>query len=83
MRFPLFKDNGLDVKKDEFVCDKCKGERKIRELRNITPNITSERFVFCPKCLGAGKLNWVENVVGKRSLFDEGDNEAGTDSCPG
>ena len=39
--------------KDEMNCSECDGVGYILEDE-------------CPKCFGTGKLDWIENVVGKR-----------------
>lgn len=42
---------------EKVVCSKCGGKGK-------------KRFEWlCPKCLGEGRLDWIENVVGKRRFI--------------
>ncbi len=42
----------------EIKCDKCKGKKNInRGVYGIVP---------CSKCKGVGKLDWIENIVGKK-----------------
>ena len=46
----------MNFTKDEVekvVCDKCEGKGIV------------EKGYLCSKCLGIGKLDWIENVVGK------------------
>ena len=43
-----------DLSPGEFICDTCHG-RKL-----IDHNI-------CPKCNGAGKVDWIENIIGKQA----------------
>ena len=45
-----------------IVCSKCNGKRTLEEP---TPNSNYCILLACPKCGGDGKLDWVENVVGK------------------
>ena len=45
--------------KDEMVCSECGGIGGVGDI------LQDE----CPKCLGTGKLDWIENVVGKRDKF--------------
>jgi hypothetical protein len=44
----------MELKPGEVICDECLG--------------TGESIAHhsCPKCWGNGKLDWIENVVGKR-----------------
>lgn len=47
----------LKLKEGEVLCDKCYGKGFLGKGRALP---------ICPKCFGAGKLDWIENVVGKR-----------------
>lgn len=47
----------------EFVCKKCEGTGCYRA---ITTDVKDPRFLNCPECQGEGKLDWVENIVGKK-----------------
>ena len=42
--------------KDEMSCSECGGIGGVGDI------LEDE----CPKCFGTGKLDWIENVVGKR-----------------
>ena len=59
-----------DLQEGEVICNRCNGRRVIR-----TDKPSSWRVLFkeveevCPKCWGEGKLDWVENVVGKPRPF--------------
>ncbi len=53
----------IDESKGEVICPKCNGERFF-----ITENLMAEYKVdvkLCDRCHGDGKLDWVENAVGK------------------
>ncbi len=41
--------SNITLKDGEVVCDRCGGNNGW----------------WCPKCFGSGKLDWVENIVGK------------------
>lgn len=43
----------------DVICDKCGGEKltPVRAIGNIK--------MLCPRCDGKGKLDWIENIVGK------------------
>ena len=49
-----------NLKKWEMVCNKCDGvgiTRKNKHAINV-----------CSKCQGTGKVDWLENIVGKKSV---------------
>ena len=47
---------------DEYICSKCKGKKIIVYENNEIISYTS-----CDKCKGSGKVNWIENILGKSS----------------
>ena len=47
----------IKLKKGEVSCNKCNG----------TGNYNTQ--LVCPKCYGTGKLDWIENVVGKHKNY--------------
>lgn len=51
----------IDIGEGEEVCRKCRGKGEVI-LR--TPNYV--RHLCCDKCLGTGKIDWVEKAIGKR-----------------
>jgi len=58
----------VDLKEGEIVCDKCSGTGRTEVKRN---SINFYASGMCPKCLGKGKLDWIENITGiKRFLFN-------------
>lgn len=50
--------------KDEIICDLCNGSGRIdyEYYKNDLLYITK---ILCKKCIGFGKLNWIENIFGK------------------
>jgi DnaJ-class molecular chaperone len=66
----------LELKPGEVKCDKCKGTGIINnstyvvELPGVkyTSTTSSESLIGikCKKCKGEGKMDWIENVVGKK-----------------
>jgi len=54
-------NDNITLLENEYLCEPCNGWGRVMnedgELRTI--------YVQCPRCLGDGKLDWVENVVGK------------------
>ena len=65
----------------EYTCDKCNGagfiEYENDKFKNIDkvlyPDLLSQSLILiCPLCKGSGKLNWIENVLGKDDpVFDK------------
>ena len=55
----------------ERFCPKCDGKG---EIPKKSPNFFSKSnlMLVCNKCLGDGKIDWVENVVGKKVKNGEG-----------
>lgn len=52
-----------------MICSKCDGKgvlftEEIGEANSI--KTTVKNVVICPKCLGTCKVNWIENIVGKK-----------------
>ena len=68
-----------ELKLGERVCDKCEGKSF---LKNVTPPFEFDisfnkepeifkvkeyiKYITCEKCHGTGKLDWIENLVGKK-----------------
>ena len=66
----------LKLKEGEVRCDECLGlgvkcyvEVDSDELGDI---IHIQDWSKCKKCLGDGKLDWVENMIGKKGPKDYG-----------
>ena len=62
------RDNRLDkkgkvtLKPGETFCPECKGSGKAEPWDSAGYTITPE----CPKCLGDGKFDWVQRIMGKK-----------------
>ncbi len=54
---------------DKFVCSECNG-RCVTEQAYIFvfegSIMEGTRMIDCPKCLGDGEVDWIENIVGKK-----------------
>jgi len=51
----------VKLEEGEYLCWKCKGNRLVARPDGSESHVIS----LCPICNGTGKLDWVENVVGK------------------
>jgi len=53
----------------EILCPKCNGDREC-EVGSKSEDPDGNEYIitaFCDVCHGTGKLDWIEQVVGKRS----------------
>lgn len=58
----------IEIEEFEYICDKCYGKGQIKsKLKTKSGRPITLR---CNKCLGAGKLDWIENVTGKAIADD-------------
>jgi len=51
----------MNLEEDEHICPKCNGNRVVCRKKD-------DVWIICPFCQGVGKLDWIENVVGKRKM---------------
>ena len=51
----------MKLKEGEVLCDECNGSGNKAKWDQI-PDYKC--YLECDKCLGKGKLDWIENVVG-------------------
>ncbi len=74
----VLNSNEIEIKPSEIICDKCNGignfghtteiiEYEIRGMVHRIPG--AAEYELCPKCKGAGKLDWIEQVVGKNCIM--------------
>jgi len=59
----------VNLRKGEIVCDKCKGTGSTKVKRDLTKSGPYRPTIICLKCLGGGKLDWIENIIGVRTRF--------------
>ncbi len=50
----------MKVEEGEMACNDCKGTGNIE--------FNADVLITCIKCQGAGKVDWIENIVGKKLL---------------
>ena len=56
----------MKLKEDEVICPDCNGKGSV-PASSMTGVEYKEK---CEKCLGSGKLDWVEIIVGKHAGWD-------------
>jgi hypothetical protein len=61
-----------------FVCDECNGEGFL----NTNPGHLYETCM-CKKCQGEGKVDWIENIFGKKDLHGSSFGYSGTSGYTG
>lgn len=63
MRYNSYKKKYITLKEGEYFCKTCDGAGVV-----IRSNSTNKKVgkLTCHKCLGEGKLDWVEKAVGKQ-----------------
>jgi len=52
----IFRWNKIKLESYEMICPYCNGEGHLH---------SNPDFGTCVKCLGDGKIDWVQNIVGK------------------
>ena len=58
----------FNLEENEYICDKCGGTGRVNNFNPYHPYYSHRRKVFCPMCQGTGKLDWIENIVGKKPI---------------
>lgn len=59
-----------DLEEGEVICNKCNGKRQIKTDKPKWWQLRlAEIESLCPKCFGDGKLDWIENAVGKKRPY--------------
>lgn len=52
--------SSLKLSEGEVLCGVCDGGGITREVTESSVTVGT-----CPHCLGSGKLDWIENIIGK------------------
>jgi len=63
-KYNKFKKCYTELKEGEEFCKTCHGEGMVKPKRTYTEDIKKGGLLVCNNCLGHGKLDWVENVIG-------------------
>jgi len=65
-RYNVMLDQRIFLEKGEEFCSKCNGSGSLAS-RHKSYNGKSYKLT-CPKCLGMGKLDWIEVIRGKKPV---------------
>ena len=66
MRYNSHLKQHIVLQEGEHFCKKCGGAGMVARSNSFR-----KEKLICEKCLGEGKLDWIEKAVGKRSLIIE------------
>ena len=66
-QYNSFLKNYIILQEGEQFCPKCKGKGLVR-IKNAT-SIGAKFSLKCDKCLGDGKIDWIEKVTGKKVKY--------------
>lgn len=50
----------MDLEEGEMVCDRCNG------TGNFPVSDDGQNCAICSKCWGEGKVDWIENIMGRK-----------------
>jgi hypothetical protein len=64
-----------DLEEGELICSKCNGVGFLNKIESENTSIYKDT---CPKCQGSGKLDWIENVMGKKPIITHGTSTSGS-----
>lgn len=52
----------MDLEPGEVICTECEGKGFYKTNDPVI-------YLECQKCFGYGKLNWIENITGKKDYI--------------
>jgi len=56
----------MELKPGEYICEKCEGTGNNPPMKRNGKYLKPGVYEICGHCHGEGKLDWIENVVGKK-----------------
>ena len=59
----------MNLKEGEIICDKCKGAGSTKVKRDPRRSGPYHPTMICIKCLGEGKIDWIENIIGVKARY--------------
>lgn len=63
-RYNDYRKRLISLNEGEKFCPKCDGRGRVKEFNKYRVNKIS---LICNKCLGDGKIDWIETATGKSS----------------
>jgi hypothetical protein len=70
-RYNTVYNSYVELKEGEEFCPLCKGRGRVVGAINERFPSCARPALFCHKCLGTGKLDWIEKVIGKKPTIPE------------
>lgn len=68
---PVSMSGNLKLEEGELICDKCEGKGG-HSNGDPADDLCDAGWVRCQKCQGGGKVDWIENIVGKKPEMNFG-----------
>lgn len=56
----------ITLEEGEEFCKECNGIGLISKKRNMSNIKMKTHYLICKKCMGDGKVDWIEKVTGKK-----------------
>jgi len=66
-RYNTYHKRIIKLNEGEAFCLKCKGKGVVKQFPRTI--LSKEITLVCDKCLGDGKIDWIEKATGKRNRY--------------
>ena len=66
-RYNIYHNRLISLKEGEHFCPKCDGKGKVKDFNKYRIYKCIFISLVCNKCLGDGKIDWIETATGKSS----------------
>jgi len=66
-RYNIYHKRLISLNEGEQFCPKCGGKGKVKDYNKYRLYKSSLISLVCNKCLGDGKIDWIETAIGKSS----------------
>lgn len=68
-RLNYFKKVYISLNEGEEFCDMCNGKGRVKGTFKVSQYDHPGFDLLCDKCLGDGKLDWIDKITGKKIDF--------------